>query len=80
MIEQKIAEVAEAVNRQTRELADAKARQIRNVMVLEDGRIHTVEDPIKLQNHVDDCKHKLDDMLRYLDGLLKERDGVHAGS
>lgn len=76
IIEEKIANMARAINRQTDVLARAKARMTKNVWITEDGRIVEIENHMLLQNRVEDAEKILKDMLRHLDQLLKERDGV----
>lgn len=75
-IEERIANTARAINRQIDTLARAISRQTKNVWIDEDGRIVEIENHMELQNRVDDAKRILNDMLRNLDQLLKERDGV----
>lgn len=75
-IEERIANTARAINRQIDTLARAKSRQTKNVWIDEDGKIVEIENHMELQNRVDDAKRILNDMLRNLDQLLKERDGV----
>ena len=75
-ITKKIADTAMAINRQIESLADARARITRNIMVLDDGRIHEIEPHLFLQQVLDDREHVLSDMLRQLDNLIKERDGI----
>lgn len=75
-IEERIANAARAINRQIDTLARAKSRQTKNVWIDEDGKIVEIENHMELQNRVDDAKRILNDMLRNLDQLLKERDGV----
>lgn len=73
-IEERIANTARAINRQIDTLARAISRQTKNVWIDEDGRIVEIENHMELQNRVDDAKRILNDMLRNLDQLLKERD------
>ena len=73
-IEERIANTARAINRQIDTLAHAKSRQTKNVWIDEDGKIVEIENHMELQNRVDDAKRILNDMLRNLDQLLKERD------
>lgn len=75
-IEERIANIARAINRQVDTLARARARQTKNVWIDEDGKIVEIENHMELQNRVDDAMKILNDMLRNLDQLLKERDGV----
>lgn len=75
-IEIRIANTARAINRQIDTLARAISRQTKNVWIDEDGKIVEIENHMELQNRVDDAKRILNDMLRNLDQLLKERDGV----
>lgn len=75
-IEERIANTARAINRQIDTLARAISRQTKNVWIDEDGKIVEIENHMELQNRVDDAKRILNDMLRNLDQLLKERDGV----
>lgn len=74
--EKRIASQARAINFQISELAYAKSRLIKNIMVTEDGRICQIENHMHLQQAVDDKENVLRDMLRVLDQELKERDGV----
>lgn len=73
-IEERIANTARAINRQIDTLARAISRQTKNVWIDEDGKIVEIENHMELQNRVDDAKRILNDMLRNLDQLLKERD------
>ena len=76
-IEEKIANMARAINRQIGDLAYAEARLTKNVMITEDGKIYEIENHMVLKQSIQDKKNVLDDMLRMLDGLIKERDGVN---
>lgn len=80
MIDQRIASMARAINRQTADLARDTARQIKNVWICEDGKVSVIEDPMMLRNKVNDDQKVLSDMLRQLDELLKERDGIKVSS
>lgn len=75
-IESKIANTARAVNRQIDKLAVSEMKLKRNVLITEDGKICEITNHMKLRQTVDDDKHVLDDLLRNLDMLLKERDGI----
>lgn len=75
-IESKIALTARAVNKQIDKLALSEMKLKRNVLITEDGRIYEINNHMELRQTVDDDKHVLDDLLRYLDKLLKERDGI----
>lgn len=59
--------LANAINRQTADLARDTARQIKNVWICEDGTVKTIEDPIMLRARVMDDEKKLSDLLRMLD-------------
>lgn len=74
-IKERIAAMASAINHQTSRLATDTARQIRNVWICEDGEIMEIEDSVLLNAKVEDDKKKLDDMLRIIDELMRERDG-----
>ena len=75
MIEERIAALARAINRQTADLARDKARQIQNIWICEDGEIKEIEDPAYLSNKVEDDERVLSDLLRTLDKLIGEQDG-----
>ena len=75
-IDKKIAHAARAINKQIEVLAESEAKKIKNVWITEDGRVLEILNHMELKNAADDNKKKLDDMLRALDSLLKERDGV----
>ncbi len=75
-VEEKIAATACAINRQVSDYGDMVKRREKNIWVDGDGRIVTVEDPMELQKKVEKSKKILDDMMRHLTELLKERDGV----
>ena len=75
-IDEDIANAARAVNRQIDVLACAEMRKTLNVWITEDGRILEIRNHLELANAIDDAKKVLEDMLRHLDGLLKERDGI----
>lgn len=45
-------------------------------MITEDGRIYEIENHMVLKQSIQDKKNVLDDMLRMLDNLIKERDGI----
>ena len=75
MIDERIAALARAINRQTADLARDKARQIQNIWICEDGEIKEIENPAYLSNKVEDDEKKLSDLLRTLDKLIGERDG-----
>lgn len=66
-----ISALANAINRQTADLARDTARQIKNVWICEDGTIKTIEDPVYLRAKVMDDEKVLSDMLRTLDKELK---------
>ena len=74
-IDKRICALAMAINRQTRDLADITSRRIRNVWVNDSGKVITVESAEMLKAKEDDDKKILDDMLRALEVLIKERDG-----
>lgn len=75
-IEIRIANTARAINRQIGDLAYAEARLTKNIMITEDGRIYEIENHMVLKQSIQDKKNVLDDMLRMLDNLIKERDGI----
>lgn len=75
-LEANIAVTAKAINRQIEDLASDRKRLTLNVMILEDGRIHEIENHMHLQQKVEDDENILKDMLRHLDELIKERDGI----
>lgn len=75
-IEKRIAMMAGSVNRELDRLADAELRKMKNIWITEDGRIIEIRNHMELDNLVEDEKKKLDDLLRQLDSLIKERDGV----
>jgi len=75
MIDERIAALARAINRQTADLARDKARQIQNIWICEDGEIKEIENPAYLSNKVEDDERVLSDLLRTLDKLTGERDG-----
>ena len=75
-IEQQIANMASAINRQIGDIAYAEARLTKNIMVTEDGRIYEIENHLTLKQNLQDKNHVLNDMLKRLDRLLMERDGV----
>lgn len=75
-IEKRIAMMAGSVNRELDRLADAELRKMKNIWITEDGRIIEIRNHMELDNLVEDEKRKLDDLLRQLDSLIKERDGV----
>ena len=75
-IDREISATAHAINNQIEEVANAWSRRIKNVVILENGDIYQIEDASFLEQLVDDRKNVLDDMLRHLDKLIKERDGV----
>ena len=75
-VEKEISATARAINNQIEEVANAWSRRIKNVVILENGDIYQIEDASFLEQLVDDRKNVLDDMLRHLDKLIKERDGV----
>ena len=75
-VDRKIARAARAINTQINLLAKVEAMKIKNVWITEDGEVLEIRNHADLVNAVDDNKKKLDDMLRTLDELLKERDGV----
>lgn len=74
-IDERIAALARAINRQTADLARDKARQIQNIWICEDGEIKEIENPAYLSNKVEDDEKVLSDLLRTLDKLIGERDG-----
>lgn len=76
MIDEQIAATARAINRQIEDLADARARVTRNIMILEDGRVYEIENHLFLEQVVKDKENVLSDMLMRLDSLIKERDGI----
>lgn len=71
-IEEQIAALARAINRQTADLARDKATQIQNVWICEDGTVKTIEDPIYLRARVMDDKKILSDLLRMLDKEMND--------
>ena len=73
-INEQIAMLARAINRQTADLARDKARQIQNIWICEDGEIKEIENPAYLSNKVEDDERVLSDILRTLDKLIGERD------
>lgn len=73
----KIANTARAINRQIEDLASTRARLTRNIMILESGEVYEIENHLLLENRVQDQEKVLKDMLRHLDDLIKERDGLH---
>ena len=75
-IDREIANTSRAINNQIEELANAWSRRIKNVVILENGSVYQIEDSSFLKQLIDDKKNVLDDMLRHLDKLIKERDGV----
>ena len=75
-LEDRIASVAQRANDLTAELAKDVARQIRNVWICGDGAVELIEDARYLKAKVQDDKKKLRDILRTLDELVKERDGI----
>ena len=74
-IDKRITQLAWAINRQTSDLARITARRINNVFISDEGEVTTIESPEMLKAKEDDNKKILDDMLRALDVLIKERDG-----
>lgn len=64
--------LANAINRQTADLARDVARQIKNVWICEDGTIKTFQDPIYLRAKVMDDEKKLSDLLRMLDKEMEK--------
>lgn len=76
MVEEEIANTARAINRQIENLGDSRKRLTLNIMVLPDGKIHQIENHMHLQQKVEDDEHILEDMLRHLDEMIKERDGI----
>ena len=75
-IDREIANTSRAINNQIEELANAWSRRIKNVVILENGSVYQIEDSSFLKQLIDDKKNVPDDMLRHLDKLIKERDGV----
>ena len=75
-IDREIANTSRAINNQIEELANAWSRRIKNVVILENGSVYQIEDASFLKQLIDDKENVLDDMLRRLDKLIKERDGV----
>ena len=75
-IDKEIADTSRAINNQIEELAKAWSRRIKNVVILENGSVYQIEDASFLKQLIDDKENVLDDMLRRLDKLIKERDGV----
>lgn len=75
-IDREIANTSRAINNQIEELANAWSRRIKNVVILENGSVYQIEDSSFLKQLIDDKKNVLDDMLRHLDKLIKERDGI----
>lgn len=73
-----IANTARAINRQIEDLAEARKRIVLNIVVLDDGKIHQIEDHAYLEQLVEDRENVLKDMLRHLDELIKERDGIES--
>lgn len=73
-IEERIAELSSAINKQTVKLARAKYRENTNAWLFADGSYAALIDPNYLKNKVEDEKKKLNDMLWQLDRLVEERD------
>lgn len=80
MMESDIARAARAVNTVIDRYARDKAREIRNVIVLPDGKLATIDDPLKVGQAVIRDKKVLSDALDLLDSLIKERDGSKVSS
>lgn len=79
-MESDIARAARAVNKVIDRYARDKAREIRNVIVLPDGKLATIDDPLKVGQAVIRDKKVLSDALDLLDSLVKERDGSKVSS
>lgn len=79
-MESDIARAARAVNKVIDRYARDKAREIRNIIVLPDGKLATVDDPLKVEQAVIRDKKMLSDALDLLDSLIKERDGSKVSS
>lgn len=75
-VEERITITATKINNQIQELAEDRKCLALNVMILPDGRVYQVENYRYLQMKVEDDETKMRDMLRHLDELIKERDGV----
>lgn len=74
--EKKIASIARKINRQINKLALFRFKKERNVWITEDGKILEIRSHTELDNAIRDSEKILDDMLRQLDELVKERDGI----
>lgn len=78
MTETKIANLARKINRQINKLALFRFKKERNVWITEDGKILEIRSHAELDNAIRDSEKILDDMLRQLDELVKERDNETA--
>ena len=74
MTETEIASIARKINRQINKLALFRFKKERNVWITEDGKILEIRSHAELDNAIRDSEKILDDMLRQLDELVKERD------
>lgn len=79
-MESDIARAARAVNKAIDRYARDRAREIRNVIVMSDGKLATIDDPLKVEQAVIRDKKVLSDALDLLDSLIKERDGSKVSS
>ncbi len=80
MMESDIERAARAVNKAINRYARDKAREIKNIVILPDGKLITIDDPLKVEQAVVRDKKVLSDALDLLDSLIKERDGSKVSS